>query len=495
MPPTGSLRGSRGKSKGKGKNEGKGQGPGQPKKPTNLDTVFGAESFESIQSLKADGRKPLSRVLGSFEAGESRKLLVYTAPVEGTDQPVIEIPLRPVWTAEEEADNLTLQEAEYFNAWLSDVLRYPIEELNYFEHNLEVWRQVWRMAFELADIVMMVVDSRIPLFHFSQAVFTHLHDKLKKDVVLVLSKADLVPGASIKLWQDYFSRHCQDVKVVPFRVPKSGSGRIEQLPCVTELLDALKSCSVLRGGKRISAHSFFEGEREVNPAATRERSPEEFIKVALQGDPNVGKSSIINAIFGRKLVSSSTTPGHTKHFKTCFFSRGVAFLDYPGIVCPKLGVPKPLQTLFGSYRIAQVREPFHIIRFLAERCWPPLPELLKITASKDQDSSQNEPWSPIGICEAFARKIGFMRKGTNKVDPYRAAYHILKTALNGSDGLALCFAPPGVDPEMVRAAVAAAREAGDDEKGQLDDSRASSGEEAQEEKYDDGILVPEKTWM
>eukprot|EP00931_Biecheleriopsis_adriatica_P100058 TRINITY_DN7502_c0_g1_i2.p1 TRINITY_DN7502_c0_g1~~TRINITY_DN7502_c0_g1_i2.p1 ORF type:complete len:541 (-),score=96.07 TRINITY_DN7502_c0_g1_i2:167-1654(-) len=494
MPPTGSLRGSRGKSKGKGKNKGKGYGPGQPNKPTNWDTVFAPESFENIQSLKADATKPLSRVLGSFEAGESRKLLVYTAPVEGTDQPVIEIPLRPLWTPEMEADILNLQEAEYFNAWRTDVYtRFPIEELNYFEHNLEVWRKVWRTAFELADIVMMVVDSRIPLFHFSQAVFTCLQDKLKKDVVLVLSKADLVPRASIKLWQDYFSRHCPDVRVVPFCVPKSGSGRIEQLPCVTELLDALKSCSVLRGGRRIPANSFFEDEKEANPAATRERSPEEFIKVALQGDPNVGKSSIINAIFGRKLVSTSITPGHAKHFQTRFLSRGVCFCDSPGIVCPKLGVPKPLQTLFGSYRIAQVREPFHIIRFLAERCWPPLPELLKITAFKDQDALKNEPWSPLSICEAFARKNGCMRKGDH-VDPYRAANHILKTALNGSDGLALCFAPPGVDPETVRAAEAAApprpawmvsREAGDDEKHHLDESTASSGEEAREEKYDD----------
>jgi hypothetical protein len=149
-----------------------------------------------------------------------------------------------------------------------------------------------------------------------------------------------------------------------------------------------------------------------------------------QGDPNMGKSSVINSVFGKKLVSSSATPGgcaaappteptattyflllpllplplllplalplllslplrptsnrrtiggqrrarpcawarvrgcmehsetdrsvahrafcagatgHTKHFQTLFLSKAVCFCDSPGIVCPKLGLSKPLQ--------------------------------------------------------------------------------------------------------------------------------------------------------
>ena len=67
-----------------------------------------------------------------------------------------------------------------------------------------------------------------------------------------------------------------------------------------------------------------------------------------------------------------------------------------GVESPPVGpfnVPKALQVLFGSCRIAQVREPYHIIRFMAERCLPPLPDLLKLTGFRDKDADKKESWS------------------------------------------------------------------------------------------------------
>jgi hypothetical protein len=39
-------------------------------------------------------------------------------------------------------------------------------------------------------------------------------------------------------------------------------------------------------------------------------------------------------------------------------------------------IPRELQVIFGTFRIAQVREPYSIIRYAAERCWPPLEEVV-----------------------------------------------------------------------------------------------------------------------
>jgi hypothetical protein len=36
------------------------------------------------------------------------------------------------------------------------------------------------------------------------------------------------------------------------------------------------------------------------------------------GQPNVGKSTIINSLVGKSVVSTSQTPGHTKHFQAGF---------------------------------------------------------------------------------------------------------------------------------------------------------------------------------
>lgn len=81
------------------------------------------------------------------------------------------------------------------------------------------------------------------------------------------------------------------------------------------------------------------------------------------GQPNVGKSSLLNAIMGKKVVSVSRTPGHTKHFQTIFLTNNVRLCDCPGLIFPSK-VPKTLQVLMGSFPIAQLREPYTTVKYL-----------------------------------------------------------------------------------------------------------------------------------
>ena len=65
------------------------------------------------------------------------------------------------------------------------------------------------------------------------------------------------------------------------------------------------------------------------------------------GHPNVGKSSLMNGLIGRKVVSTSVTPGHTKYFQTYFLTKTVKLCDSPGLVFPSL-IPKQLQASSGK---------------------------------------------------------------------------------------------------------------------------------------------------
>jgi ribosome biogenesis GTPase A len=75
----------------------------------------------------------------------------------------------------------------------------------------------------------------------------------------------------------------------------------------------------------------------------REIKPhKDYVTLGLVGHPNVGKSSLINSIMRRTVVSASRTPGHTKHFQTIHIADNVRLCDSPGLVFPAL-IPRALQ--------------------------------------------------------------------------------------------------------------------------------------------------------
>lgn len=67
-------------------------------------------------------------------------------------------------------------------------------------------------------------------------------------------------------------------------------------------------------------------------------------------------------IFNHQVVSTSSTPGHTKHFQTIYINlsdeNGVTsqfkLCDCPGLVFPAVDISKELQVLSGVFPISQV---------------------------------------------------------------------------------------------------------------------------------------------
>lgn len=96
---------------------------------------------------------------------------------------------------------------------------YKQEELSYFEMNLETWRQLWRVL-EISDIILLIVDIRFAALHFSPAFYNYCNEVLKKDVILVLNKIDLVQTSTVIAWKHYFLKHFPNLHILLFSSSK-----------------------------------------------------------------------------------------------------------------------------------------------------------------------------------------------------------------------------------------------------------------------------------
>ncbi|KAL6045209.1 Guanine nucleotide-binding protein-like 1 [Balamuthia mandrillaris] len=168
-----------------------------------LRTVFEKETKAEVDKRKFASQKPLHR-------WKSRIAEDYFA------RQFISMPKRPAWNYNMSKQQLERNEQQYFEHWLDTIYKnYPQERLNWFEHNLEVWRQLWRVI-ERSDILVVVADARHPLFHFPPSLYKYVVEDHRKPIMLVLNKIDLVAEDILAAWVRYFEKRYPELKVVSF---------------------------------------------------------------------------------------------------------------------------------------------------------------------------------------------------------------------------------------------------------------------------------------
>ncbi|CAH0731196.1 unnamed protein product, partial [Brenthis ino] len=423
---------------------------------------FYRETEEELKLKKEDALKSLNPVTEK------------EMEIDPTDFFPVEItfPKRPPWDFSMTPAQLDAQEQKYFREYIDRLQKSEHwKEMSYFELNLETWRQLWRVL-EMCDILLLIVDVRFAGMMFPPSLYEYVVNDQKKNMILVLNKIDLVPASVVAGWKEYLTTKCPGLRVVYFTScpgynlmggssDKAGlqvrrrKGR--QRMCAegaTKILEACKDIvnsevdltSWERKIKEETDVEFDDDETEVGETILEkadttfyrhERYKNGILTIGCVGQPNVGKSSLMNAIMGKKVVSVSRTPGHTKHFQTIFLTPQVRLCDCPGLVFPSK-VPRSIQILMGSYPIAQLREPYTTIRYLAERL--DLPRLLRIDHPENDDT-----WSPRDICDGWAKKRGYLTAKSARLDTYRAANSLLRMALDGK--ICLWLRPPNFTEE------------------------------------------------
>ncbi|KAJ7727816.1 hypothetical protein DFH07DRAFT_757553 [Mycena maculata] len=371
----------------------------------------------------------------------------------------------------------------------------------YFERNLEVWRQLWRVT-EISQIILVLLDSRAPLLHYPPSLATYLSDRR---VILVLTKVDISGPIRADAWTRYFNTHYPRLKVVQVEsyIEKETTsvhqvllGRKQHEPHLPEsfrhrLVEAIREehAAMLEPPENVKsnparlAHWKPPVKREVDwervmaaedgkvgtfvggPAVPHEDDASEeepkFLTIGLIGQPNVGKSSLLNALFGAHKVRASKTPGKTKHFQTLFWTPDVRLVDCPGLVMPNF-VPMEMQVLSGILPISRVSAVPSCIHHAAELL--PLEQVYRIShpaqidASSVQDKRtwrngerpggsqiKQKRWTAMDVLTGYAEAKGWLTAKAGRSDIHRAGNAILRALAEGR--IAWAFWPPDTDLE------------------------------------------------
>ena len=134
----------------------------------------------------------------------------------GYEVELLDFPHRPKWSYQFTKEELEQREEDSYRDWLGKIQdRFPIEQLSFFELNLEVWRQLWRTV-EISDVLLIVTDIRQPVFHFPPALYDFVVKKHHKPLLVVLNKIDLVAHDVVDAWVEYFHKLFPGIHTIPF---------------------------------------------------------------------------------------------------------------------------------------------------------------------------------------------------------------------------------------------------------------------------------------
>lgn len=247
------------------------------------------------------------------------------------------------------------------------------------------------------DVVVEVLDARLPEAG-SNPMIHELRTHRQRACLKLLNKADLADPEATRAWIDYFNKQ-PGVLAVAISAKKPGD--VAKLPALAQKL------------------------------APHRDDTFKPLRLMIMGIPNVGKSTLLNALVKRRVAAVGDEPAVTKSQQRINLSPRLILVDTPGMTWPKIEHDADGFMLAASHAIgrnAVIDE--EVATFLAGILLERYPTLLKARYGFSPDGLD----AP-GVLEAVAKKRGCILKGRDgELDLEKAAMILLTDYRSGTLG-------------------------------------------------------------
>jgi len=284
--------------------------------------------------------------------------------------------------------------------------------IQWFPGHMTSARKKAAETMEFIDVVIEVLDARLPMAS-SNPMIEELRVFRQRPCLKILNKADLADPATTQAWLNFYNKQ-PGVKAVALSCKKPG--------------DAAKVVGLCRS---------------IAPHRGSNLKP---LRMMIMGIPNVGKSTLMNALLNRRVAKVGDEPAVTKSQMRIDLNDQASIIDTPGMMWPKIQYDSDGYMLAASHAIgrnAVIDEDVAI--FLADLLLARYPTLLTARYKFDITGMDG-----VDMVEAVGKKRGYRLKG-GELDLEKAAMTLLTDYRSGALGR-ISLETPATRQAMVAAA-------------------------------------------
>lgn len=278
-------------------------------------------------------------------------------------------------------------------------------EVQWFPGHMAKTKRMIAEQLKMVDVVIELVDARLPLSSRNP-----LLDELvakRKPRIMILNKEDLADRRRTDYYLNYFNQQ-QNCWAIAF------NATVGKKQLIGKLKEALLSVTA-----------------EKRTKMAQKGVKRQTIRCMVIGIPNVGKSTLINILAGKKSAKTGDKPGVTRGTQWIRLDNDIELLDTPGILWPKFDDP------IVGFKLAVSGAVSDEVFDLEEAAWQLLNFLRENYPQELQKRYQleEEDWSKetLTIMEKIGANRGFLLKGA-AVDLGKTARMIITEFRSGKIG-------------------------------------------------------------